>query len=280
MSLLMLCSPRVTVVYLPAALLRAQTLVFCSVDGWFWGYSPSRGDMLHLSGMVCHLHFTAWDLLWWTYVTYLISLTSLIIKKWIENGSFGVFRGQSRLLAITSFNRVHITSHSTFIEIIFLSCPIFKTESYLLKVADFPQCWYRLTQVVLEKRPLNGCCSPQCHLHLRCPHSLASETESLGYCAALFTWSTFSRCSKMLTCDRQSHDDSIYCPCYWCHILHFHCTFCVCTPCNFHCSLLAFPAFSVNPFCDKNMKFIKLHYTFNQKPCYLTIAHLLWMHLY
>ena len=138
MSLLMLCSHSVTVVYLPAALLRAQTLVFCSVDVWFWGFSPSRGEMLHLSGMVCHLHFTAWDLLWWTYVTYLISLTSLIIKKWIENGSFGVFRGQSRLLAITSFNRVHITSHSTFIEIIFLSCPIFKTESYLLKVADFP----------------------------------------------------------------------------------------------------------------------------------------------
>jgi len=52
-------------------------------------------------------------------------------------GWFGLVRGHSRSWGLPPFDRVHITSHSTLIETMCLSCTVWDIAGYLSKVADF-----------------------------------------------------------------------------------------------------------------------------------------------
>jgi len=55
----------------------------------------------------------------------------------LENGGFGVVRGDSRSSAMSPFDRVHTTSYSAFIETLSILHHFWDIASYLSKVADF-----------------------------------------------------------------------------------------------------------------------------------------------
>jgi len=56
----------------------------------------------------------------------------------VRNAENGVVRGHSRSTAMSPFDRAHMTSYSTLIETMRLSCTVFRDiASYLSKVADF-----------------------------------------------------------------------------------------------------------------------------------------------
>jgi len=112
-------------------------------------------------------------------------------------GWFGVVRGHSRSWAMPPFDRAHMTSYSTLIETMRLSCTVFEIQPAICRkstIFDPP------------------------HLHLAPPHGvmLVEFRRDLWHqktrVPGAIVWCclcdlTFSRFSRTLTCDRHRQTD-------------------------------------------------------------------------